>query len=441
MKKGFANSKWKCYNFRIILREEVLAMRGGNRHGAGRKVIPESEKKKRKSVYITEEFYTKIMDTDIENCNTFSQKCTELIELAVENLSKGNEEYSAKRNDILMLRESKPTYNTTNNNFEKQNRGVSLAFIDLFAGIGGIRTGFEDEYTKCVFSSEWDKYAAQTYEANYGEKPHGDITKINESDIPDHDVLLAGFPCQPFSNIGKREGFAHETQGTLFFDVLRIIKNKKPKMFLLENVKGLLTNDKGNTFRIVLDSLESLGYSVFYEVMDAQNFGLPQRRERIVIVGFHPDLGINDFSFPKGEPDNKIAINTILEHNPIGYSISKHLQESYLFKKDDGKPQIIDFDSTIQVNTLVASYHKIQRLTGTFVKDGETGVRLFSELELKRLMGFPDNFKIPVSRTQMYRQFGNSVAVPMIKAVAEAMKERLSLAKIQDIEKIKTIAL
>lgn len=441
MKKRVDNSKYKCYNFRMTLRQEVIAMRGGNRLGAGRKVIPESEKKKRKNLYLTEELYTKIMDTDIENCNNFSQKCMALIELAVENLNNSNQEYSVKMNDILMLRESKATYSTTNNNFEKQNSGNKLTFIDLFAGIGGIRTGFEDEYTKCVFSSEWDKYAAQTYEANYGEKPHGDITKINENDIPDHDVLLAGFPCQPFSNIGKREGFAHETQGTLFFDVLRILKKKQPKMFLLENVKGLLTNDNGNTFRVVLDSLKSLGYSVFYEVMDAQNFGLPQRRERIVIVGFHPDLNINDFSFPKGEPNNKVPINSILEHKPTGYSISKHLQESYLFKKDDGKPQIVDFDSTIQVNTLVASYHKIQRLTGTFVKDGETGIRLFSELELKRLMGFPDNFKIPVSRTQMYRQFGNSVAVPMIKAVAEAMKKRLLMAETQNIERIETIAL
>ena len=134
------------------------------------------------------------------------------------------------------------------------------------------------------FSSEWDKYAVKTYEANYGEKPHGDITKINEKDIPDHDVLLAGFPCQPFSHIGKREGFAHETQGTLFFDVLRILKEKQPKMFLLENVKGLLTNDNGETFRIILENLNDLGYSVFYEVLDAQDFGLPQRRERILIV-------------------------------------------------------------------------------------------------------------------------------------------------------------
>ena len=316
-----------------------------------------------------------------------------------------------------------------------------MKFIDLFAGIGGIRKGFEDKSTKCVFSSEWDKYASKTYEANYGEKPHGDITKIDEKDIPNHDVLLAGFPCQPFSNIGKREGFDHETQGTLFFDVLRILKEKQPKMFLLENVKGLLTNDNGETFRIIKENLNDLGYSVFYEVMDAQNFGLPQRRERILIVGFHPSLEINDFTFPKGDTKTRVPINSILEHMPKGYSISKHLQESYLFKKDDGKPQVVDFDSAIQVNTLVASYHKIQRLTGTFVKDGETGLRLFSELELKRMMGFPDDFIVPVSRTQMYRQFGNSVAVPMIKAVADAMKERLISAEMKAMNKKKSIAL
>ncbi|KXT86718.1 DNA-cytosine methyltransferase [Streptococcus oralis] len=166
---------------------------------------------------------------------------------------------------------------------------------------------------------------------------------------------------------------------------------------------------------------EELGYSVFYEILDAQRFGLPQRRERIIIVGFRPDLEVHDFKFPKGT-DKKVPVGSILEDNPTGYKISKHLQDTYLFKKDDGKPQIIDKTSEIQVNTLVASYHKIQRLTGTFVKGGETGLRLYSELECKRLMGFPDDFKVPVSRTQMYRQFGNSVAVPVIKAVADKMK-------------------
>lgn len=306
---------------------------------------------------------------------------------------------------------------------------LKLKFIDLFAGIGGIRQGFEDEHTTCVFSSEWDTFSAKTYEANYGEKPFGDITQIDEKDIPSHDVLLAGFPCQPFSNIGKREGFEHSTQGTLFFDVLRILSYHMPKMFLLENVPGLLTIQNGETFQLILKSLEDLGYSVFYEILDAQDFGLAQVRKRVVIAGFHPDLNVHSFAFPVGDKECRVPVSSILEDNPEGYSISKHLQDSYLFKKDDGKPQIVDKTSNIQVKTLVASYHKIQRLTGTFVKGGETGIRLFSELECKRLMGFPDDFVIPVSRTQMYRQMGNSVAVPMMRAVATAMKEEVFLAE------------
>src|SRR5690625_2543309 len=197
-------------------------------------------------------------------------------------------------------------------------------------------------------------------------------------------------------------------------------------MFLLENVQGLLTMQGGDTFRVIQESLREIGYNVFHEVLDAQDFGLPQVRKRVIIVGFREELGIDNFVFPKGE-QTKIPVNSILETSPHpeGYTISKHLQNSYLFKKDDGKPQIVDENSTIQVKTLVSTYHKIQRLTGTFVKGGETGVRLLSELESKRLMGFDDDFIIPVSRTQMYRQFGNSVAVPMIEAVADRMKEYL----------------
>ena len=372
-------------------------MQGGSRKGAGRK--PKSDKKIMKNIYLTQNQIDKIEAINLDGCKNFSQKCSKLIENGMKEIASENR--VKKTND-------------------------KLKFIDLFAGIGGIRKGFEDSNTECVFSSEWDKYASKTYEANYGEIPFGDITKIDEKNIPDHDILLAGFPCQPFSHIGKREGFTHETQGTLFFDVLRILKEKKPKAFLLENVKGLVTHDKGNTLRVILKSLEEeLGYSVFYDILDAQNFGLPQRRERIIIVGFRPDQRIETFLFPQGDSENKVGVGSILENSPKGYSISEHLQKSYLFKKDDGRPQIIDKDSNIQVNTLVASYHKIQRLTGTFVKDGDTGLRLYSELECKRLMGFPDDFKVPVSRTQMYRQFGNSVAVPMIRAVARVMKEEI----------------
>lgn len=387
-------------------------MRGGKRNGSGRKLLSDSQQKRNRNIYISNELYQNVMQTSFKNCNGFSQKCIRLIEIGLKN-------NKLKEEKIFSINENFAEYN-------KKIDNSNLTFIDLFAGIGGIRMGFEDENTKCVFSSEWDKFASMTYEANYGEKPYGDITKINEEDIPDHDVLLAGFPCQPFSNIGKREGFLHETQGTLFFDILRILKKKLPKMFLLENVKGLLNIDNGKTFDTIIKSLRSLKYSVFYEVLDAQNFGLAQKRERIMIVGFRKDLNITEFKFPKGNLNQKIPISSILEHNPKGYSISEHLQKNYLFKKNDGKPQIVDFNTNAPAKTLVATYHKIQRLTGTFVKDGETGVRLFSELELKRLMGFPDDFKVPVSRTQMYKQFGNSVAVPMIKEVACTMKMYLN---------------
>lgn len=306
----------------------------------------------------------------------------------------------------------------------------NLQFIDLFAGIGGIRLGFEDDNTECVFSSEWDKFSQKTYEANFGEIPQGDITEIEAKDIPKHDILLAGFPCQPFSKIGKREGFKNATQGTLFFDVVRILDYHKPKAFLLENVTGILSDDNGKTIQVIMGALEELGYDAKYEILNSADFGLPQNRRRVIFVGFLKELNTN-FEYPKGNRDVKIPISDILESGMEGYSISKHLQQSYLFKKEDGKPQIVDSNSSIQVNTLVASYHKIQRITGTFVRDGETGLRLFTKNECLQLQGFPLDFQIPVSRTQMYRQLGNTVSVPVIKAVADEMKKELERVSVQ----------
>lgn len=305
---------------------------------------------------------------------------------------------------------------------------VKTKFIDLFSGIGGIRLGFEDENTECVFSSEWDKFAQKTYEANFGEVPHGDITQIEAKDIPAHDILLAGFPCQPFSKIGKREGFKNATQGTLFFDVLRILEYHQPRAFLLENVTGILTIDEGKTIQTIMGALDEAGYNVSYQVLNAADFGLPQNRRRVYFVGFLKGLDVN-FQYQVGDPYNRVSISSILESNIDGYEISEHLQKSYLFKKEDGKPQIVDGNSDFQANTLVATYHKIQRITGTFVKDGKTGLRLLSENECKALQGFPENFKIPVSRTQMYRQFGNSVAVPVVKLIADEMKRNLEGVK------------
>lgn len=298
-------------------------------------------------------------------------------------------------------------------------------FIDLFAGIGGMRLAFESTGGVCVFSSEWDKYAQKTYQANFGEIPYGDITKISEKNIPKFDVLLAGFPCQPFSSIGKREGFKHETQGTLFYDVARIIDFHKPKAFLLENVAGLLTHDDGRTFTTIISVLTSIGYALEYKILDSSDFGVPQKRERIYIVGFNKKkVSRADFHFPKPR-NSKVGIGKFVESGIKDLSISKHLQSVYIYKLDDGRPEIITPESDFPVKTLVASYHKIQRLTGTFVKDGPTGLRLLSENECKSIMGFPKNFKIPVSRTQMYRQFGNSVAVPVVKAVARSIVKHL----------------
>ena len=299
---------------------------------------------------------------------------------------------------------------------------MPFRFIDLFAGIGGTRLAFEAVGGECVFSSEWDKDAQKTYAANFGEVPHGDITKINASDIPNFDILLAGFPCQPFSSIGQRQGFKHQTQGTLFYDVVRILDEKRPAAFLLENVVGLLNHDGGNTFSVITNSLNELGYSVHHQVLDAADYGVPQHRKRVYIVGYDKRRMRQDaiFFWPKKSRKNAV-IGPFIESGVTDRSISKHLQEGYLFKLDDGRPEMIDRRSKTKVKTLVASYHKIQRLTGTFVKDGPTGLRLLTENECKAIMGFPRTFQIPVSRTQMYRQMGNSVAVPVVTAIATEM--------------------
>jgi DNA (cytosine-5)-methyltransferase 1 len=281
---------------------------------------------------------------------------------------------------------------------------------------------------KCVFSSEWDPFAQQTYEANFKEKPHGDITEVDPKTIPNFDVLVGGFPCQPFSSIGKRQGFEHKTQGTLFFDVARILKQKKPGALLLENVKGLVNHDEGRTWMVIQETLNELGYSVHSAVLDAANYGVPQHRERIYIVGFRSKTAFNQFEFPKPRR-TKVGIGAYIQSGIEDRSISKHLQGSYIFKLDDGRPEIVDRSTSGQVKTLVASYHKIQRLTGTFVRDGSTGLRLLTENECKAIMGFPKNFVVPVSRTQMYRQFGNSVAVPVVSAIAKKMAAALGASR------------
>jgi DNA (cytosine-5)-methyltransferase 1 len=298
----------------------------------------------------------------------------------------------------------------------------AFRFVDIFAGIGGMRLGFEAAGGQCVFSSEWDVHSQKTYFANHGDFPKGDITLIPSSEIPDFDVLLAGFPCQPFSSIGLRQGFLHQTQGTLFYEIARILADKKPLAFLLENVEGLVTHNSGQTMQIILETLRELGYVVTYQVLDASEFGVPQKRKRIYIVGHKLENTV--FSFPKGTRSD-VFIGQFIETGVEGYGISEHLQKTYIFKKDDGKPAIVSPDSRIHIKTQVASYHKIQRLTGTFVRDGKTGLRLLTENECKAIMGFPPHFVFPVSRTQMYRQIGNSVAVPVITAIAKEIQKQL----------------
>lgn len=318
---------------------------------------------------------------------------------------------------------------------------AKYTFIDLFAGIGGIRIAFEKNRAKCVYSSEWDRDCQKTYEKNFGEKPFGDITKIEPKDVKDHDILTGGFPCQPFSSIGKRQGFKHPTQGTLFFNIVRIIDEKHPKAFLLENVPGLKTHDKGKTLKVIKNTLrKELGYKIYIKVMNAANHGLPQIRKRLYIVGFSKEY-FNDkkihFTFPKKQ-ENKVGIGKFIENNPQdrSYSISEHLQKAYMYKVKDGKPQIVNKNTKKPVKTLVATYHKIQRLTGTFVNDGDTGMRLLSENECKAIMGFDvyrklykKDFVFPVSRTQMYHQLGNSVAIPVVSKIAKQIIKCLDKAK------------
>jgi len=296
-------------------------------------------------------------------------------------------------------------------------------FVDLFAGIGGFRIACEKNGGECVFSSEWDKFSQKTYFQNFGEIPYGDITKVNTNEIPKHDFLSAGFPCQPFSAIGKREGFNHKKQGSLFFEIVRILKHHKTKMVLLENVQGIINHDDGKTLDTILSILRNdLGYQVFHKTLNSSDYGLPQHRKRVYIVCFlMEEFGENTHYTWPTPSKNKSYIGKIIEKHPTGYNISTHLQKNYLFKKDDGRPQIVDNKSKVIIKTFSASYYKIQRLTGTFVRDGDTGIRRLSKNECKAIMGFPKAFKISVSRSQMYRQFGNSVTIPVAEKIISGM--------------------
>ncbi|EDM45530.1 C-5 cytosine-specific DNA-methylase [unidentified eubacterium SCB49] len=321
-------------------------------------------------------------------------------------------------------------------------------FIDLFAGIGGFRMALQNLEGKCVFTSEWDKYSKQTYKANFGEIPFGDITRPQtKSYIPDNfDVLCAGFPCQAFSIAGKRGGF-EDTRGTLFFDVAEIIKRKKPKAIFLENVKGLRNHDKGKTLATILNVLrEDLNYYVPEpQILNAKKFGVPQNRERIFIVGFRKDLGINNFKYP--EPtDTEAILENILEAEEV--SVKYYLSEVYLqtlrnhrarheSKGNGFGYEIIPNNGTANAvvcggmgrernlvyDDRLTNFKPVTHIKGNVNREG---IRKMTPREWARLQGFPDNFKIVVSDAQAYKQFGNSVAVPAIQATAEKIIAKLN---------------
>lgn len=294
-------------------------------------------------------------------------------------------------------------------------------FIDLFAGIGGIRLGFEAVGCRCVFSSEYDRDACVTYEANFGEYPAGDITKIEASCIPDFDILLAGFPCQAFSIIGKKEGFANETFGTLFFEIERILKEKKPKAFMLENVKNLTAHDGGKTFKIIIEHLKKLGYEVYAKVLNALDFGVPQKRERIIVVGF---LGNVDFSFP--EPlsiDRRKTLKDILEKDvDVKYYVKDRIREERLRRlKDKSYPRPYISHQNMAGSVTPRPYSSALRAGASANYILVNDERRPTEREMLRLQGFPEDFKIVLSYGKIKKQCGNSVAVPVIEAVARQM--------------------
>ena len=306
-----------------------------------------------------------------------------------------------------------------------KNNARNFTFIDLFAGIGGMRIALESLGGKCVFSSEWDKFACRTYLANFGETPRGDVTKIPASEIPDFDILAAGFPCQPFSIAGKKRGFNHETQGTLFFEVERILKEKRPKAFLLENVKNLTAHNKGETFKIMLSHLTALGYKVYHKVLNALDYGVPQKRERIIICGF---LSGKSFVFPDPVPveERKTLEETLESSVGAKYYVKPSVKAARIQKlknKDYKKPYISheNMSGAITPHPYTSALRAAPSANYILINDE----RMPTERELLRFQGFPDDFKIVVSYGQVRRQTGNSVAVPVIKAVAENMLKTL----------------
>ena len=336
------------------------------------------------------------------------------------------------------VREAVAYYVTDMRRKQREVKDRQFTFIDLFAGIGGMRIAFERAGGNCVYSNEWNKYSQQTYFANFGEQPEGDITQVPASSIPDHDILVAGFPCQPFSiagvskknSLGRATGFEDKTQGTLFFDVCRILKAKRPKAFMLENVKNLCSHDKGRTFKVILEALEELNYSVFYAVLDGQNY-VPQHRERILIVGFdRKKYGKNvQFDFKLTPKLPKPVMRDILDENvDEKYTLSDKLWtylQNYAAKHRAAGNGfgygIAPLDGVSR--TISARYYKDG--SEILIEQEGKNPRRLTPRECARLQGFSDDFKIPVSDTQAYKQFGNSVVVPLMENVAKLIVKKI----------------
>ena len=304
----------------------------------------------------------------------------------------------------------------------------NFTFIDLFAGIGGFRIALEKSGGKCVFSSEWDTNSQKTYMVNHDEIPDGDITEINEKDVPRHNVLCAGFPCQAFSISGKRRGFS-DTRGTLFFDVARIIKAKRPEVVFLENVKNFAKHDNGNTLKIILKTLEDLGYKVFHSILRSSDYGIPQARERIYIVAFHNRTKVNSFTFPQ-KNKKTVVIEDILE-NALPHQVKIIDRDDIIIDRnkrptDKRRPlQIGKINKGGQGEriysiksagiTLSAYGGGVASKTGAYLVGNK--IRKLSPKECARLQGFPEDFEIPVTAGLAYKQFGDSVSIPVLESI------------------------
>lgn len=304
----------------------------------------------------------------------------------------------------------------------------SFDFIDLFAGIGGIRIAFENVGGNCIFSSEIDEDCQKMYESNFKEKPHGDITKIDPDIIPDHDILCAGFPCQAFSIIGKRKGF-DDIRGTLFFNIAEILKYKKPQAFLLENVKQLKTHDNGKTFKVIESTLKELGYYIHVKILNALDFGLPQKRERTIIVGFRENLNfefpnpfkfkanLKDFLDPEADKDVSLKASDYIINKRINSLKEKPFFPSMWHENKSGNISVLPYSVTLRAG---ASHNYLL----------VNGNRHLSQNELLKFQGFPRNFKIVVKHSVLKKQIGNSVPIPMIESVASKIVEAIKNNKI-----------